>query len=314
MGEGKKSERGGLIAARSQHEFRLGQLRASDLWRSGNTFIGKAKSPPGTSRRAATAKREKVNERKVEAMPEAAKARGAYARRSKGMEIDVRHWLWTTGVAAIVASGSAFAADLPTYKTPPLAPFTWTGCYVGINAGGDFGRSKWEGAGGVPDLNTYGAIAGGQVGCNYQMNSNFVVGAEGEIWGSGLSGSWGVAGPGGGEVETRSNFAGDLAVRGGYAIDRTLIFGKVGVVMADYRYETIAPGGPTATASATHTGLLLGLGVEYALDAHWSVKGEYDCLGYPTKAAEFYSAGVPFGVISFKNDENIIKAGANYRF
>ena len=35
---------------------------------------------------------------------------------------------------------------------------------------------------------TSGGIGGGQLGCNYQMQ-NFVIGAEGELWGSSLSGS-----------------------------------------------------------------------------------------------------------------------------
>jgi hypothetical protein len=44
------------------------------------------------------------------------------------MEIDVRYWFWTTSVAAIVASGSAFAADLG--GSPPAPVFNWTGFYL----------------------------------------------------------------------------------------------------------------------------------------------------------------------------------------
>ena len=46
-----------------------------------------------------------------------------------------------TGAISLLA-GSALAADLPTRKGPPIAPvyvpppFTWTGFYVGANAGG----------------------------------------------------------------------------------------------------------------------------------------------------------------------------------
>ena len=50
----------------------------------------------------------------------------------------------TTFVLAV--SGSAFAADIAV-KAPPLAPapvYSWTGWYVGVNAGASFGRAKTD--------------------------------------------------------------------------------------------------------------------------------------------------------------------------
>jgi outer membrane immunogenic protein len=47
--------------------------------------------------------------------------------------------------AALLLAGPAVAADLakPVYKAPPLAPgFTWTGCYIGADAGGAWGRQS----------------------------------------------------------------------------------------------------------------------------------------------------------------------------
>ncbi|MEA2857597.1 MAG: outer rane immunogenic protein, partial [Methylobacteriaceae bacterium] len=45
--------------------------------------------------------------------------------------------------------GSALAADLPSRKAPPPAPYispvaisSWTGFYVGVNAGGTFNASS----------------------------------------------------------------------------------------------------------------------------------------------------------------------------
>ena len=162
-------------------------------------------------------------------------------------------------------------------------------------------------------MNTEGAIGGGQVGCNYQMNNNFVIGGEAEIWASGLTGSTTIDPDSeGATFKTRSDVAGDVALRGGYAIDRTLIFGKVGLAIADYHYtftEYVDP-----SANATHTGLLLGIGVEYALDMHWSIKGEYDYIDWGDGSATFSGPGGPGPSASFKNEENIVKVGANYRF
>ena len=47
-----------------------------------------------------------------------------------------------------LAGGSAAAADLPRYYQPGPAYnpiYTWTGFYVGINGGGGWGRSQWDG-------------------------------------------------------------------------------------------------------------------------------------------------------------------------
>jgi outer membrane immunogenic protein len=237
----------------------------------------------------------------------------------------MRKHLLTSAAVLALSAGAAFASDLPTHKAPPPPPpapvFSWTGCYVGLHAGGDFGRSEWtDQAGFKVGMNTEGAIGGGQVGCNYQMNNNFVIGGEAEIWGSGLAGSTSRTTDGEGAhtdtFKTRSDVAGDLALRGGYAIDRTLIFGKVGVAVAEYNYkydDAINSTPYDYTANATHTGLLLGLGVEYALDMHWSIKGEYDYIDWGDGTSTFSGGVAPFSA-SFKNEENIVKAGVNYRF
>ena len=217
-------------------------------------------------------------------------------------------------------SGAGFAADLPSKKSPALAPvavapaFSWTGCYVGAHIGGDFGHSTWnqQFTPTPVGMSTSGVIAGGQIGCNYQMNQ-FVVGVEGELWGSSLSGSTMIGGEG---FHTSSRVAGDIAIRGGYAIDHTLLFAKVGVAMAKYKYRTdnINGGNVSSFGRATHTGLLLGLGAEYAIDMHWSVKAEYDFITYGRKNSNFFVGTFFDNSASIKNTENLFKVGVNYRF
>ncbi len=241
----------------------------------------------------------------------------------------MRKQLLTSAAVLAVSAGAAFASDLPTHKGPPPAPipapvFSWTGCYVGLHAGGDFGNSKWTDApgaywGGVTNevgYDTSGVIGGGQIGCNYQMQ-NFVIGAEGELWGSSLSGSKSLLlGGEGFSFKTRSDVAGDIAARLGYAFDRTLLFGKIGVAWADYKFtETYPIGDSPDSGSGVYTGLLLGLGVEYALDMHWSIKGEYDFIDDGSKNIAMYdNVGGYDYTPKINNYENILKAGVNYRF
>src|ERR1700683_5014498 len=91
-------------------------------------------------------------------------------------------------------AGRAWAADLPTTKglpAPPLpAPFSWTGFYVGLHAGGAWDSDAWHFliAGTHTHNDAQSAFGGGQAGYNYQISS-FVLGVEGDISGAHLASS-----------------------------------------------------------------------------------------------------------------------------
>jgi len=79
----------------------------------------------------------------------------------------------------------ALAADLPLRSPPPVAPlFTWTGCYVGGQVGGGWGRETASAPVLAPGISvtgdTSGVIGGGQIGCNYQFAPTWVIGIEGD--------------------------------------------------------------------------------------------------------------------------------------
>jgi outer membrane immunogenic protein len=116
----------------------------------------------------------------------------------------------SAGIGLLALTGAAAAADLPTkapvYKAPPVIvdPWTWTGVYVGINAGYSWGRSDTHvdyfnsvtglpivpPAGSITDVkfNLNGGIAGAQIGGNWQ-NGIWVIGGEADIQWSGQKGS-----------------------------------------------------------------------------------------------------------------------------
>jgi outer membrane immunogenic protein len=107
--------------------------------------------------------------------------------------------------ASVLLAGSAWAADLPTRKGPPVAPvyvpppFTWTGFYVGANAGygwanGNNNNNVFPIVGAVGlngntifptghNSNNGGFVGGIQGGYNYQfgIGQGFVLGGEVDI-------------------------------------------------------------------------------------------------------------------------------------
>src|SRR3954453_3587022 len=89
-------------------------------------------------------------------------------------------------VALIGLTVTAAAADLPSRRAPammaPVVPvFTWTGFYVGVNAGYGWGNDENPRLGPLNRGNDDGGFVGGaQLGYNYQMGM-FVLGAETDI-------------------------------------------------------------------------------------------------------------------------------------
>jgi outer membrane immunogenic protein len=116
-------------------------------------------------------------------------------------------------VAALMVAltGSALAADLPSYKAPPPPPPPppplWSGFYVGLNAGGTWSSSNSTqvgtfpigqpginpavlpqlailASGSVPSRNNGGFIGGGQIGYNWEFwGGRLVAGVEADIQG-----------------------------------------------------------------------------------------------------------------------------------
>jgi outer membrane immunogenic protein len=124
-------------------------------------------------------------------------------------------WLIGIAAAALTAAGAvtAQAADLPTRKAPPPIfvppPFTWTGFYIGVNAGGvwNTGNSTINAffpasglflSGFVPtgrlDTGQSGFIGGGQAGYNYQW-SQWVFGIETDFDWTSMSKNVSIVGP-----------------------------------------------------------------------------------------------------------------------
>ncbi len=160
-----------------------------------------------------------------------------------------KYLLASVAALGIIAAGAASAADLPSRKGPVAAPvyippvFTWTGFYVGANAGYGWGNVNANGFANVGDLD--GFVGGGQIGYNYQMGQ-FVLGLEADLQGADLS-----SGNNLGLVRVKTDYFGTVRARVGFAIDRFMPY-----VTGGWAYGNVKTSIPALAFSndSSHTG------------------------------------------------------------
>jgi outer membrane immunogenic protein len=186
--------------------------------------------------------------------------------------------LATLGLVALGFTVPAGAADLPVWKPGP-APFVvppifnWTGCYVGIEGGGNWGRSEQVARAGAFAGSTItggfdlrGGIAGGTVGCNYQLGSSFVIGIENDISWTDKKGSAVDQAPFNPAAlsSTREKWIDTLRGRLGMNFDRVLLYGTGGAAFAGTNVVVSNPAFGSVSDSQSRVGWVAGVGGEWA--------------------------------------------------
>jgi outer membrane immunogenic protein len=195
--------------------------------------------------------------------------------------------LATTMLASTsVVSNAADVARVPAYRGIPLV-YNWTGFYAGAH----LGPGGFDGGGGS------GLVGGGQVGYNFQIDRQWVLGIEGEFSGTTIGSRENI----GDVVSVRGgiDWVSTLAPRVGYAFDRWLVYGKVGGAWIHGSADINAVGLGSISFNGTTSGWMAGVGAEYALPYNnWTAKVEFDTMDF--------GGG--------NNNFNVLKAGVNYRF
>lgn len=221
-----------------------------------------------------------------------------------------------SGVAALglLAAGAASAADLPSRKGPVEAPyyppvFTWTGFYVGVNAGyawGEIDSTNLGIIGGFDDPD--GFTGGGQIGYNYQIGQ-FVLGLEADFQGADLKASafdafTGIS------ASNELNWWGTVRARAGYAFDRFLPYVTGGFAYGNVKNK-ISDGFVSFSDDNTQYGWTLGAGLEYAFTNNLTAKVEYLYVDLDKE-----SISVPGGtfVSEVGTKFSVVRAGLNYKF
>lgn len=207
-------------------------------------------------------------------------------------------YMTCAGVLTAAMASPSFAADLPrpAYKAPypayTVAPYSWTGFYVGANGG-----YIWSGS-------DNGFAGGGQLGYNYQIGS-IVFGLEGDFQATSLKAEETAGGITG---TTKVKYFGTARGRIGYAFDRALVYGTGGLAYTNTDLS-ITDGVTTLSDSSWSSGYTLGGGLEWAASDRWSVKAEY--LFVHSGDVSLTLGGV---TVEGNYDMHVVRAGLNYRF
>ncbi|MEH2614818.1 outer membrane protein [Bradyrhizobium sp. AZCC 1693] len=271
-----------------------------------------------------------------------------------------------SALAIVAATSIASAADMaPRYtKAPPamVEVWNWTGFYIGGNAGYSWGRgstdvSYFNTLTGVPivppagsilgagyDMN--GAIAGGQIGYNWQ-SSNWVFGLEADaqwsdekgrgvfscaataIGGPCLPGlTFLPAGVTGTSLAVDSHLEWFGTVRGRVGIlatPRVLFYGTGGLAYGSIKttgaLAGVTPAGVAVTSVGSNSdvriGWTIGAGVEGKITNNWSAKLEYLYMDFDSFRAGTFTLA-PDSLISANVDtrfrDHVLRVGLNYTF
>ena len=243
-------------------------------------------------------------------------------------------------ISALLGINAASAADLaarPYSKAPVYSPpvASWTGCYIGGNVGGGWTHINSGGVAfaGVPNpfidygsQNGSSVIGGGQIGCDYQFASNWVVGIQGQGDFGTINSSNAVAAFPGITAQFKVKDIETLTGRVGYVVAPTVLaYVKGGVAWAGASGAALLSGGIAGkSADFAMTGYVVGGGLEWMFAPGWSVFGEYNYMDFGTKNVNFTSTGAgggAFGAPGALADTNAIRlttqtalVGVNYKF
>jgi len=224
----------------------------------------------------------------------------------------MRRFLLGAVAASLIIAGPAVAADLPevveVMDVVPVRTFSWTGAYVGVNAGYAWGSSDWDiNPGADISMNPSGFIGGLQAGYQYQFDNGIVTGVEaGWQW---LAANADTKCPNPAfNCKTEANWIADVRAKLGYGMDRFLVYGAGGISFGDIHTQARPnPGG--FSKDETAVGWNIGAGVEYAvLDSV--------ILGLEYKYTDLGDVSFKTGGTKVNNDVNFstVSARVSYKF
>jgi outer membrane immunogenic protein len=226
-------------------------------------------------------------------------------------------------VALGVLSSVAIAADLPSRKAPvaylePVPVFTWTGFYVGLNAGVALrNNTTYTSApffvGNSSNNSNAAFVGGGQVGYNWQ-NGAVVFGLEADAQYRSAFANNNNNGFFGGNSSNNGGYLGTVRGRVGYLFTPALLaYATGGLAYGTSYYNTPAVFfGGNNNNNSFRVGYAVGGGLEYLVTPNWSLKAEY--LWTDLGRSNNNNGVFGFGVNTPRSQAHVIRAGINYHF
>ena len=248
----------------------------------------------------------------------------------------IRNFLMST-VALVAISGTAFAADLPSRRAPPvfvpppIPVFSWTGFYVGGQVGYGFGKDSATQVGITGNTVNYqtgtpsGIVGGAHVGYNFSTQSlpvfgsalggltgaGGVIGLEGDVNGSDYRGTQRFGGPVALFNQDKMQISGSVRGRLGVAYDRALFYVTGGAAFASFQDNYAIGGLPGQSLTHSRVGYTVGGGIEYAITTMWSLRAEYRYSDYGRYVD--LNAPAPFNTIHHQEVQTA-QVGFSYKF
>jgi outer membrane immunogenic protein len=231
-------------------------------------------------------------------------------------------------VAGVSATATAMSVKAP------IAVWSWTGFYLGINGGYGVGSdpfSQIQLAAGAPFASTVfnakvapaGGLFGGQAGYNWQTG-HVVLGVEGDAqWANQRGTSCGIECTSGfapntfTTVDQRLNWLATARGRLGWANDGYLFYVTGGGAFGGIKEIDSLPTNPTmASFRRTRDGWTAGGGIEARLWGNWTGKLEYlhIDLGSMTNTFNYVFGGFPFTLSTTSAiRDDVVRLGLNYK-
>jgi outer membrane immunogenic protein len=222
---------------------------------------------------------------------------------------------WSTRLAAafvsiLAVNTLAWGADLTPPPVAAPAAYNWSGLYIGLNAGYAAAKvTETVTGGGSGSANIPAGLGGLQIGANWQISS-VVLGFEGDFAGNMATKSVTVAGALSGTAQIP--WLATLRGRVGYAFDRYLLYVTAGGAATELKSAVTVGAISSATTSSTAGAWTAGGGLEAAFTENLSARIEY--LYLDARNINVAQVGPPFVTVTGRLQDNLVRAGMNYRF